>query len=149
MIIDSSSLISLARSGLLSLLARLPVEPAIAGVVEREAVEQGLARGYADAAAIESAVASFPRVATKGAVSADAEVLNAAQESGVLVANDLALGRRAHNLGVKWLRTADLVLLLVETKAMTSREAREAISALTAAGRLTEELSAEYLEELP
>ncbi|MCA1839873.1 MAG: hypothetical protein ABR507_11395 [Actinomycetota bacterium] len=148
MVIDSSSLISLARSGLLPLLARLPIKPVILDVVEREAVEEGLTRGHADAAAIESAISSFTRVATPQEASADSEVLNAAVASGTLVANDLALGRRAHNLGVKWLRTADLIVLLVETRAMTSREAREAISALVAAGRLSEELSAEYLKEL-
>lgn len=148
MVIDSSSLISLSRSGLLSLLARLPVEPVIARAVEKEAVEQGLAGGHADAAAIRSAIASLPRVEMKEGATVDAVVLDAAMASGALVANDLALGRRANNLGIQWLRTADLVLLLVETKEMKTREAREAISALVAAQRLSEELAAEYLEEL-
>jgi len=42
-------------------------------------------------------------------------VLAAALGVGTLVSNDLVLGRRAANLGVRWLRTADLLILCVKT----------------------------------
>jgi len=75
-------------------------------------------------------------------------VVTAAREVGTLVANDLALGRRARNLGVRWLRTADLVVLGVRTSVISDGEARDAIVALRDAGRLTPELAGEYLEVL-
>src|SRR4051794_25042452 len=95
---DSSSLISLARSGLLQLLSRVPVEAVILDVVAEESVDAGLAGGHADAAAIEEAIAGFTRRRADREVSADAAVLAAAREVGTLIANDLALGRRARNL---------------------------------------------------
>jgi len=145
---DSSSLISLARSGLLQLLRRPLLKPIILDVVEEESVGAGLARGHPDAAAIEEAIVGCERRAGDRKVSADAAVLTAAREVGTLVANDLALGRRARNLGVRWLRTADLVVLGVRTSVISDGEARDAIVALRDAGRLTPELAVEYLEVL-
>lgn len=81
MVIDSSSLISLARSGLLPLLALLPVEPVIVDVVEAESVSDGLAGGHADAAAIEATIAPFPRHTSAGTRPPDAAVLDAARQS--------------------------------------------------------------------
>jgi predicted nucleic acid-binding protein len=145
---DSSSLISLARSGLLQLLSRVPVEAVILDVVAEESVDAGLAGGHADAAAIEEAIAGFPRRRGDRDVSADAAVLSTARGVGTLVANDLALGRRARNLGVRWLRTADLVVLAYRTSAIPADEGRAAIAALRDAGRLSPELASEYLQEL-
>jgi len=145
---DSSSLISLAKSGLLQLLSRVPIEPVILDVVAEECVDAGLARGHADAAAIEEAVAAFPRRMADRGVSADAAVLAAARGVGTLITNDLALGRRARNLGVRWLRTADLVVLATRTSTIGAGAARDAIVALRDAGRLSHELAVEYLEEL-
>lgn len=149
MVLDSSSLISLARAGLLSLLQKLPVQPVIVDVVEAEVVDDGLARGHPDAAAIEGAIGALPRRSTpSGLASADAAVLEAARGVGTLVANDLALGRRARNLGVRWLRTADLVVLLAATGAMREDDARDAITSLADAGRLSPDLAGAYLEDL-
>jgi hypothetical protein len=145
---DSSSLISLARSGLLQLLSRVPVEAVILDVVAEESVDVGLAGGHADAVAIEEALAGLPRRRSDREVSADAAVLAAARVAGTLVANDLALGRRARNLGVRWLRTADLVVFAYRTSAIGADEGRAAIVALRDAGRLSPELAADYLEEL-
>lgn len=147
-VIDSSSLISLARSGLLPLLAKLPFEPVILDVVAHESVAEGLARGHADAAAIESAISGRPRKASDRSSSVDAAVLTAAKEVGTLVANDLTLGRRARNHGVRWLRTADLVLLASRAGIIDVPEARTAIVALRDALRITPELATAYLEEL-
>lgn len=149
MVIDTSSLISLARSGLLSLLELLPIKPTIPEVVEREAVRDGLQRGRPDAAAIEAAIASLPREPSPPGATPDAAVLEAARAAGSLIANDLALGRRARNLGLNWLRTADVVLLLVMAGRLETERGRSSIGALTAAGRISEELAAEYLMELP
>lgn len=148
-IIDSSSLISLAHAGLLQILAHSAVQPVILDVVRAEAVDAGLAGGHPDAAAIEAAIVGLQEQEVPRATDAvDAAVLDAARGVGVLVANDLALGRRARNLGVRWLRTADLVVLLVATGALANDEGRRAILALLDSGRITAELSESYLEEL-
>jgi len=117
-------------------------------VVEAESVDAGLARGHADAAAIEGAIAGLKRRTSGNEESVDAAVLVAARKVGTLVANDLALGRRARNLGVRWLRTADLVVLAARTSVIDAGEARDSIIALREAQRLTPQLAAEYLEEL-
>lgn len=148
MVIDSSSLISLARSGLLPLLALLPVEPVIVDVVEAESVSDGLAGGHADAAAIEATIAPFPRHTSAGTRPPDAAVLDAARQVGTLVANDLALGRRARNLGARWLRTADVVVLLRRTGQIDRAQATGAIAALRDTGRVGVDLAADYLAEL-
>jgi len=147
-VIDSSSLISLSRSGLLPLIGKLPVEFVILDVVEDESVQAGLARGHADAAAIEAAIAGLDRRAGDPNLSPDAAVLAAARTVGTLVSNDLALGRRARNVGSRWLRTADLVVLAARTSAIDTPEARHAIIALRDASRISPELATEYLEEL-
>jgi len=147
-VIDTSTLISLARCGLLPLLSQLPVEPVILEVVYGEAVEAGLAGGHADAAAIEAAIAYLPRRSSDPGDLPDAAVLRAAREVGSLAANDLALGRRARNVGVNWLRTADLVVLLARTARMSTEEGRRAVGALKHAGRVSGDLADEYLAEL-
>lgn len=151
MVLDSSTLISLARAGLLPLLGKLPADPVIIDVVETEVVEEGLSHGYPDAAAIEAAIAPLARQKTGSRPTTpdvDTTVLQAARANGTLVANDLALGRRARNFGVRWLRTADLVVLLSATEAITAEEAQDAITALAQAGRLSAELAHAYLEEV-
>lgn len=145
---DSSSLISLARSGLLPLLARLPLEPLILDVVAQESITEGLARGHADAAAIEAAIAGRALQESDRSVSIDTAVLTAARVAGTLVSNDLALGRRARNHGVRWLRTADLILLAFRTGSIAGPEARAGVLALRDALRITPELAADYLEDL-
>lgn len=148
-IVDSSSLISLARAGLLQLLAHTVIRPVVLDAVRAEAVDAGQSGGHPDAAAIEAAIVGVSTKETDADLrSVDAMVLQAAREVGLLVANDLALGRRARNLGVRWLRTADLVLLLVATEALTDDDGRRAILALLDSGRITAELSDAYLEEL-
>lgn len=75
-------------------------------------------------------------------------MLAAAADIGGLVTNDLVLGRRASNLGARWLRTADLVLLSRRTGVIDRARTSQVISSLHAAGRLTAELRDAYLEEI-
>lgn len=148
-VVDSSSLISLARSGLLTILDDVPIEPVLLDVVRRETVDEGLAAGYADAAAIESTWSGRDLQETApGDRTVDAVVLAAASGCGILVANDQALGRRAKNLGIRWLRSADLVMLAHRSGAMSSGAAKAAVGALCDSGRITAELAESYLEEL-
>ncbi|HZI97284.1 MAG TPA: hypothetical protein VFD41_07130 [Actinomycetales bacterium] len=148
-VVDSSTWISLARSGLLPLLGQVDLEPVVPAVVHDECVRAGLAGGHADAAAIESVLERLEVVGTAAEPdSADAAVLHAARDVGALVTNDLALGRRARSLGVAWLRTADLVVWAVRTTGMSAEAGRRAIQTLTTAGRLGDELAQDYLEEL-
>ncbi len=117
-------------------------------VVRAETVASGLASGHPDAAAIEAAIAPLAGVETEPAGSVDQAVLAAALGVGTLVSNDLALGRRAANLGVRWLRTADLLILCVKTGTVSQDDARAVLNALHAAGRLTSALLTSYLEEI-
>lgn len=148
-VIDSSSWISLARAGLLDLLLAAAVEPVLPDVVHAEIVEEGRRGGYADAAALAAAVANVPLTTTGGGDrSVDARVLDAARDVGVLVANDLALGRRARSLGVTWIRTADLILLGVRSGTLQSADGLAGLSALEETGHITSELADGYRERL-
>ncbi len=147
-VLDSSSLVSLARAGLLHLLPKLPVTPVLLESVWQEVVGAGRAGGHADAIAVESVLSARLRRVVDPAPSVDAQVLAAAVEIGVLVANDLALGRRARNLGVTWIRSADLLVLATRTGSLAPHQARDAIAALRDSGRITADLATSYLEEL-
>lgn len=85
---------------------------------------------------------------TEPAGSVDEAVLAAALGVGTLVSNDLVLGRRAANLGVRWLRTADLLILCVKTGTVSQDDGRAVLNALHASGRLTSALLTSYLEEI-
>lgn len=111
-------------------------------------MEEGLERGYPDAAAIERAIADLPVAKGTVAATVDATVLDAGRAQGVLLTNDVALGRRAANLGVRWLRTADLVMLCVRSGSIGRERGIAAVRALRSAGRLTADLFHAYLEEL-
>lgn len=139
---------SLAHAGQLGLLDRSKLDLVIVDAVVREAVTAGLAGGHMDAAAIETALAGRPVTATPPAETTDAAVLLAAIDAGVLLSNDLALGRRARNSGVLWLRTADLVVLAFRSNRFGAVQARDAIAALHHAGRLTGPMADAYLKEL-
>lgn len=145
---DSSTLISLAWAGQLALLPKVPIELLVPDVVRAEAVTAGLAAGHPDAAAIETAIGGLGSVSTGPGGSIDQAVLNAALAVGTLLCNDLALGRRAANLGVRWLRTADLLILCARMGTLSQDDGRAALGALHAAGRLTPALLTAYLEEI-
>lgn len=147
-VLDSSSLVSLARAGLLHLLPRLPVTPILLEPVWAEVVDAGRAGGHADALAVESVLSARPRREVDPGPSVDAQVLAAAVQVGLLVANDLALGRRARNLGVSWIRSADLLVFATRSGSLTLEAARDAIAALRDSGRITADLATSYLEEL-
>jgi len=147
-VIDTSSLVSLARAGLLDVLAACGLHFVLLGAVRGEAVESGLAHGHADAAAIEARIAGWSIEPGAVGASVDEMVLRAASTVGVLISNDLALGRRARNQGTSWLRTADLVLLAVAAGGLTRELGRSAMLSLRDAGRLAPLLAADYLAEL-
>jgi len=148
-VIDSSSWISLARAGLLDLLRAVAVEPVLLDVVHAEIVDEGRRGGHPDAAALTAAVAGVRVTTTTGRERAvDARVLDAAQDIGVLIANDLALGRRARSLGVAWIRSADVILLAVRSGSVSSREGLDGLRALEDTGRITSELAEAYREQL-
>lgn len=146
--LDSSTLISLAWAGQLGLLGQAPLELVVPDVVREETVTAGRFGGHPDAAAIESAIGVLASAETEPAATTDQAVLAAALAAGTLVSNDLALGRRAANVGVRWLRTADLIIVCVRAGTTSPDVGRAALTALHAAGRLTPELLTSYLEEI-
>jgi hypothetical protein len=147
-IIDSSSLISLAWSGQLTLLERVPLSVVVISSVYNESVTEGLSRGHADAAAIEHALRHAERTDDPAEGTVDEMVVAAARSVGTVIANDLVLGRRANNVGARWLRTADLVVLGRASGALDPASCRAAVVALQHAGRITGPLRDAYLEEL-
>lgn len=116
--------------------------------VYTEAVEDGRAGGHADAAAIESAVEPLEIRASGQTGSVDERVLYLSRRVGLLITNDVSLGRRAANLGIGWLRTADLVLACFRLGAINTDRARAALQGLHGAGRITPELLEAYSKEL-
>lgn len=148
-VVDTSTLQSLARSGLLTLLADAPFSPVILDVVHDEAVRSGIAGGYPDAPAIEAALRDQAVQSTAQAGgSADDRVLTAAADVGCLISNDLALGRRARNLGATWLRTADVIVWMTRAGRIAPSAGSAAIGALRDTGRISEALAESYLEDL-
>jgi hypothetical protein len=147
-VVDSSSWISLARAGLLDILATAAVEPVLLDVVRAEIVDEGRRGGHADAASLSAALAGVAPTPTKTGTPVDVRVLEGARAVGLLVANDLALGRRARSLGVAWIRTADLIVIAVRTGSLSLRDGEEALQALHASGRITRELADSYMEQL-
>jgi rRNA-processing protein FCF1 len=148
-VIDSSSWISLARAGLLGLIPAVPVEPVLLDVVQAEIVAEGRRGGHADASAITAAVADTPVMPTEDRErSIDARVLNAARRVGVLIANDLSLGRRARSLGVQWIRSADMLVIALRSGSISSAAALDGVRALEQAGRITRELADAYRDTL-
>ncbi|MBA2530230.1 MAG: hypothetical protein H0V19_09785 [Euzebyales bacterium] len=146
--IDSSTVISLAWAGLLRLLADAPFTVTVPQVVQHETVTDALAAGHADAAAIQAALAPFRTVTAPEGATADEAVLATAHLTGILLSNDAALGRRAANSGITWLRTADMVVLYARLGLLARRDAAGALDALHAAGRITADLLSASLEEL-
>lgn len=147
-VVDSSSWISLARAGLLEVLRSVSVEPVLLDVVHAEIVDEGRRGGYPDATALSAAVDGIPQTPTTGTAPIDSRILDAAQMVGMLIANDLALGRRARSLGIAWIRTADLIILAVKKGSMSARDGIEGLGALEASGRITRELADAYREQL-
>lgn len=145
---DTSTLISLAWAGWLRIVPLSPLELVVPEAVRKEAVTDGVDAGYPDASAIETAIGPLPVLPSTSEDTVDQTVLAAALEVGALVTNDMALGRRANNLGAHWLRTADLVVLCVRAERLSAESGRSALRALHSAGRLSAEMLAEYLEEV-
>lgn len=147
-VIDTSSLISLAWSGRLDLIAAQPLDLVVIEGVFAEAVVHGRASGHADAIAIERAIEGAERAGNPTDGTVDESVVMAAGEVGVVITNDQVVGRRSQNLGARWLRTADLVVLAYRTGNWRADQATAAIAALHSAGRITHHLKADYIEEL-
>lgn len=147
-VVDSSTLISLAWSGRLDLLELSPLELLVPSEVQVETVTNGLAHGYPDAAAIEGAIKQLGSMPPVGQSRVDDAVLQAGRTIGALLSNDVALGRRAANLGVLWLRTADLVVVCVRAGRLHTVQGVAALLALHSAGRITDRLLDAYREEL-
>ena len=148
-VVDSSTLITLAGAGALDLLKLVPHRARTVSAVHRETVEVGVARGIADAAAIAAAFAQRvvaiqePRRKDRlpGISLADSLVLHLAVELGAacVFTNDRTLFRKARQQGLVAGISAELVLDL-HTEGRISQQRRDALlKEFVARGRYSEE----------
>jgi hypothetical protein len=93
-------------------------------------------------------VSARPVERTAESPSADDRVLAAAADVGMLISSALAPGRRARNLGVAWLRTADVIVWMTGAGRISATAGAAAITALRDPGRLSGSLAESYLEDL-
>lgn len=105
-------------------------------------------RGLFGFSAAKLAYTAEAKIDLAGMDTVDQVVLEVGRQHGALLTSDLALGRRASNLGIRWLRTADFVVLCVRIGKVSTDQGIAALRALHSAGRITEALLRDYLEEL-
>jgi len=149
LIFDATPLIYLARVGLASLIEKIPTRKFAARSVFMEVVEQGKAKGSADALALARlfeggaiAVADASDVAflrtlarVRGLEEADAETLTIAKERGYsAVVDDLLARKVARTYGVEFVGTPHVLILGIESNLLTKEQAGNVIDHMIEAG---------------
>jgi hypothetical protein len=155
LVVDSSSLVTLARCGAVGLLELWPNPVVTVQEVYRETVEVGSSKGYADAAAIREAfglgriairpVAGDERTGGMGAV--DWLVLQLAQETpgSEILANDHPLLRKAEQRGLPAFYTAEFVWELGRMGRLRPVRRDALLRDFVAEGRYTEDFMNAFL----
>jgi predicted nucleic acid-binding protein len=153
-VLDSSTLVSLAKVDALDLISKLIQKGQVPKEVYTECVEEGLALGYEDAVLIQRlfeagilGIVSHRSVPERGLSSVDTIVLSLAQKTkSVLCANDTKLVRRAALYKVQVLGSPDLLLLGLKRKLLIEKSYRDKVRKLHEKGRLSESNMKFYLE---
>lgn len=154
LVVDASSLITLAGADALGLLSLSPLKACTVAEVYRETVEVGLARGYRDAPAISRAFEQGlltirdPRRAEKltGISRTDSLLLHLAEETGAeILVNDQALLRKAEERGLPARVTAEFVQRLYKAKKISGARRDALLKDFVANGRYSEDFLLAFL----
>lgn len=153
-VVDSASLVSLAKSGLENYLGRLDWALLTVEEVFEEVVELGLQKGFLDALKAKRLfddetirIARESPIKHRQGGSTDDRVVRLAMEKrAVMLTNDVKLARKALAAGVEVLGSADICLLLKEKKRISREEFETAIARLVENQRLSDKNAEKYLE---
>ena len=146
-IIDSSTLISLAKIRKLEILKLLKTKIMTISDVYEECVEKGINLGHHDALEIKRVFDEKTIVIENvehhekfpGVSEIDSKVLRCAKEKkDYLFADDVKLGRRAKAENIEVRNTPDILLQLAKTKRLSQKEFRESLQNLVNKKRLSE-----------
>jgi len=146
-IIDSSTLISLAKIRKLEILKLLKTKIITITNVYEECVEKGINLGHHDALEIkqifDEKIISIEDAKDyekfSGVSKIDSKVLSCAKEKkDYLFADDVKLGRRAKAENIEVRNTPDILLHLMKTKRLPPKEFRESLQKLVHNKRLSE-----------
>jgi len=146
-IIDSSTLISLAKIRKLDILKLLKTKIMTINDVYEECVEKGINLGHHDALEIKRVfdektviigdVKQYEKFS--GISKIDSKVLSCAKErKDYLFADDVKLGRRAKAENIEVRNTPDILLHLTKTKRLSQKEFKESLQKLVNNKRLSE-----------
>jgi len=163
-VIDTSTLISLARISYLEIIPRLKIDAILPDDVYEEAVINGEKRGIADATVIKSFIANYKikvvhternqievvrqklnKILAKG----DEAVLSLAikEEAKVVITNDDGLGKIAMALGFRVNGSPDMLMKGLREKVLDFREFESLIRGLVIENRLSPVIAELYLLE--
>ena len=163
-IIDTSTLISLARISYLELVSRLNINIILSGKVYEEAVVEGKAKGFADAIVIQGFIDShnlkiievkdkflktLRQIIKKILAKGDESILALAiqEHAEWIITNDDGLGKIAMVLGFKVKATPDLLLLALEEKLLDVCKIETLIRELVVENRLSYKVAELYIIE--
>lgn len=163
-LIDTSTLISLARIASLELLHKLKIHVIVPDKVYEEAVIRGVEKGLADAMAIKSFINTYKlkivgikshgrdilrRKIGKTLAGGDEALLSLAltERVKVVITNDDGLGKIAMGLGFRVLATPDLLLRGLRDRVIDFREFEVFLRSLVVENRLGAAVAELYLLE--
>jgi predicted nucleic acid-binding protein len=152
-VIDSSTLISLAKIGKLELLEKVGFQLYSPPEVFTETTEQAILHGSIEGLEIKKLFTQKTihqqkgkKNTIKGISSTDAKVVQLAEslQAGIL-ANDTTLGRKARIQDLTAMGTPDILLLAKEKNILTEKEFKSNIKELVAKKRLSKKNAVQYL----
>ena len=163
-VIDTSTLISLAKVNSLELIAKLEIEVIMPKEVYEEAVIDGEKKGFADSIVIRTFIShrelkilsvksDFRKVLRKkvgkGLTKGDEAILSLAirEKAEIIITNDDGLGKIAMALGFHVMATADLLMKVLKKKLLSFKEFEVLIRGLVIENRLSSAVAELYLTE--
>lgn len=150
-VVDSSSLISLAKADLDDYLELSGWRFVTIQAVFNEVVDLGLQKGFLDALKskklFDAGVVDVVAI-NKNNLSTDLQVVALAQDlQACLLVNDVKLGRIALSKGLIVFGSADLCFFLKEKKSISKTDFVISVNRLVAKNRLAKEVAEKYLKD--
>jgi len=163
-VIDTSTLISLAKIHVLDLILKLDLKVIVPSEIYSEAVLRGSEKGYLDADLIKhfinvhsimvvevktSSIAAARRLTNKALAKGDENVIALAMKEEVktILTDDDGLGKIAHSLGYSVKASPDLLLDGFRKKALSGAEFESYIRGLVIENRLNSVVAELYMME--